>query len=85
MFIEKIRERFTKWYIKHGYTFGYDFTDVPMYDDGVLRIPLYPPEGVFNCPFWIKPLLIFFSPSVYFHEVYVRVMCEEFWKGFVSL
>ena len=45
-----IKKRFTKWYVKKGYKFGYDSLNV----------------AVWNCPWWVKPLLIFFSPSVYF-------------------
>lgn len=28
---------------------------------------IFDPETGFECPFWVKPLLIFFSPSVYTH------------------
>ena len=45
-----IKKRFTKWYVKNGYKFGYDSSHV----------------AVWHCPWWVKPLLIFFSPSVYF-------------------
>ena len=49
-----MRKRFTKWYFKRGYRFGYKVnTDVAVWD----------------CPWWVKPLLIFFSPSVYFYEL----------------
>ena len=45
-----IKKRFTKWYVNNGYKFGYDSSSV----------------AVWRCPWWVKPLLIFFSPSVYF-------------------
>ena len=50
-----MRKRFTKWYFKRGYRFGYKV------DNGV---------AVWDCPWWVKPLLIFFSPSVYFYELW---------------
>ena len=31
---------------------------------------IFNPETGFECPFWVKPLLIFFSPSVYTHIVF---------------
>lgn len=49
-----MRKRFTKWYFKRGYRFGYKV------NTGV---------AVWDCPWWVKPLLIFFSPSVYFYEL----------------
>lgn len=51
--LTKIRRAFTKWYIKRGYRFGYDI--------GSNAIKAY-----WICPFWVKPLRIFFSPSIYF-------------------
>lgn len=27
------------------------------------------------CPFWIKPFLVFFSPSVYMYKIY-----ENYWR-----
>lgn len=61
----KISARFTRWYIKRGYTFWYDFENCSIYSDGIFNTPLGTPNAVFNCPWWVKPLLIFFSPSVY--------------------
>lgn len=75
---------FTLWYIKRGYTFGYDFTDTFVYTDGVLKSPLGLPKSVFRCPFWVKPLLIFFSPSVYYAETIGRVVSEGFENGLRS-
>lgn len=45
-----MRERFTRWYYKQGYTFGVENDLKPR----------------FKCPWYIRPLLFLFSPSVYF-------------------
>lgn len=68
------KEKFTKWYVKRGYTFGYGPT--PVYDDGVFRIPTGMPEPYWDCPWWVKPLLIFFSPSVYMTEAWAKLWAE---------
>lgn len=47
--MNKLRKKFTKWYYKKRYTFGYLCT-----------------KAFWKCPFYIRPLLIFFSPSQYF-------------------
>ena len=60
-----IKKRFTKWYVKKGYRFGYDYSNV----------------AVWNCPWWVKPLLIFFSPSVYFAEAYGKMIVYGFTGG----
>ena len=60
-----LRRRFTYWYIKRGYIFGYD--------DHM--------NTIWKCPWWVKPLLIFFSPSVYFRRKYGELFCESFEKG----
>lgn len=44
-------ERFTRWYVKRGWSF-----------DG---------DG-FDCPWYIKPLLFLFSPSIYVHAVMTK-------------
>lgn len=31
--MNKLKERFTKWYVNKGYLFGYDFTDNPTEND----------------------------------------------------
>lgn len=46
---EKLKVKFTKWYIKKGYKFGYDKNR----------------EAYWICPWYVRPLLIFFSPSIY--------------------
>ena len=60
-----IKRRFTKWYVRKGYKFGYDFTDVPVYDDGFMKIPAGGPKAVWHCPWFVKPFLFLFSPSLY--------------------
>ena len=47
-----LRKKFTLWYIRKGYKFGYD-------NDIVC------PKAIWTCPWYIKPLLFLFSPSVY--------------------
>ena len=77
----KLHKAFTKWYIKRGYTFGYDFTGVPVYTDGILTTPCGVPKSMFNCPWWVKPLLIFFSPSTYCSETWGKSFIEGFKQG----
>lgn len=48
-----IKIKFTKWYIKKGYRFEFDYAIL---------------DARFICPIWVKPFLIFFSPSIYFNE-----------------
>lgn len=79
--VTKIKRLFTKWYVKRGYTFRYDFTGIPVIFDGVHTLPLGQPKAVFNCPVLVKPLLIFFSPSVYVGEAWGRELIEGFEKG----
>ena len=38
-------------------------------------------DSVFECPFWVKPLLIFFSPSVYTHIVYGEFIYKNLVEG----
>jgi hypothetical protein len=53
------KKLFIKWYIKHGYTVGVDFSHIEKWGD--------PPRYIFNCPAWVKLLLpIFWSPSLYY-------------------
>ena len=66
--MNKLKERFTKWYVNKGYLFGYDFTDNPT-------------ESSFVCPIWVRPFLIFFSPSVYLNETYGKIMRDGFRDG----
>ena len=66
-----IRKRFTIWYVQQGYTFD------PRPDKGST-------DSVFECPFWVKPLLIFFSPSVYTHIVYGNFIYKNLVKGLIN-
>lgn len=66
----KLREKFTKWYVKKGWTFGYD---------GIL-----PLNAVWHCPWYIKPLLFLFSPSIYDIEITTNYICKGFMEGLQS-
>ena len=41
-------------------------------------------DSVFDCPFWVKPLLIFFSPSVYTHIVYGNFIYKNLVGGMIN-
>ena len=41
-------------------------------------------DSVFECPFWVKPLLIFFSPSVYTHIVYGNFIYKNLVGGMTA-
>lgn len=62
--MKRIRRAFTKWYVRRGYTYWY--SDWP-----------YTNEPEWICPWWVKPLLIFFSPAVYFTEFVTRLWIEK--------
>lgn len=79
--VTKSKELFTKWYARRGYSFRYDFTGIPVFDDGIIKTPLGIPKAVFDCSDWVKPLLIFFSPSVYVREAWGRELLEGFVTG----
>ena len=66
--MNKLKARFTKWYVNKGYLFGYDFTDNPT-------------ESSFVCPIWVRPFLIFFSPSVYLNETYGKIVRDGMREG----
>lgn len=38
-------------------------------------------EAVFNCPWYVRPLLIFFSPSIYAMRKCGDIFCESFRKS----
>ena len=63
-----IKKRFTIWYAQRGYTFD------PRPDEEHTG-------SAFECPFWVKPLLIFFSPSVYTHIVYGEFIYKSLVEG----
>ena len=64
-----IKKRFTRWYIKRGYTFGYKFVKTGRYELGM--------ESYFKCPWWVRPLCAFFSPSIYVHDVTFKIAKER--------
>lgn len=70
------KRKFTLWYIRRGYTFDYVFDYVCPDDDRVIL-----PRAVFECPWWVKPLLILFSPSIYSHEVWLKHYAETLIKA----
>lgn len=80
--MKKLRKAFTLWYIKRGYTFGYDFSNTPIFGDSVIRTPGDIPPAVWTCPWWVRPLLIFFSPSVYTMETTGKIIGEALARGF---
>lgn len=65
--MKKLRHKFTEWYVKRGYTFIYN--------------KFQPTEATYDCPWWVTPLLIFFSPSVYYILVYGNLAVDNFNKG----
>lgn len=68
--MKKLRKKFTKWYVKKGYTFGYtDFS---------------PSSVVWNCPWYVKPFLFLFSPSVYCVEITTNYIYKGFMDGLQS-
>lgn len=79
--MNKFKARFTKWYIKRGYRFIYNFNNVPVYHDGFLSTPCGMPEILFICPWWVKPFLIFFSPSVYSAETIGKIIADALAEG----
>lgn len=66
--MNKFKRSFTKWYVKNGYTFGYEST--------------YPLRAYWVCPCWVRPLLFLFSPSVYALEAWAKPFVEGFTEGF---
>ena len=78
-----IKKRFTKWYVKKGYTFGYDFSKCETIggDEIFPPMPLTQPVVVWGCPWWVKPFRIFFSPSIYTAETLGKAAMEGFAAG----
>ena len=71
-----LRKKFTLWYIRRGYTFDYIFDQKSPEDD---RVTIARAEWV--CPWWVRPLLIFFSPSVYSNEAWGKQFVEGLRKA----
>lgn len=65
--MNKLKKRFTKWYYKKGYKFGYNN-------------PIFPESAYWKCPWYVKPLLIFFSPS-YYCMCYSSDIVKHFKRG----
>ena len=78
-----IKKRFTKWYVKKGYTFGYDFSKCETIggDDIFPPMPLTQPVVVWRCPWYIKPFLFLFSPSIYAAEDWGKQVIDGFMAG----
>ena len=57
------RKSFTEWYFDKGYDF--------LYRENSL-------EPKWICPWYVKPLLIFFSPSVYLNRCYKDYFVDGF-------
>lgn len=76
-----IRSRFTKWYVNKGFGFGYDFTGCEIIGNGRFKTPLGLPNAYFTCPWWVKPLLILFSPSTYMAQKYGTMIAQAFKEG----
>ena len=63
--MHKLRRKFTKWYYRKGYKATYLYTT---------------DNYVFSCPWYVKPLLFLFSPSIYNREI-GEELTRGFWKG----
>lgn len=55
--IAALKRRFTKWYVAKGYGFRFD--------------PFHM-RPIYTFPLWVRPLRVFFSPSVY------KGVCQRF-------
>jgi hypothetical protein len=80
----KLSGPFTRWYVKRGYTFDYEFEAGAAHTDGTFSTPLRFPKAVWTCPWWVKPLLIFFSPSVYVLDKYTTEFIKYFNEGLLA-
>ena len=81
--MKNARIKFTKWYFRKGYTFGYDFNGIETIggDDIFPAMPKSMPRAVWNCPWYIKPFLFLFSPSIYDIEKITKTFVNGFLKG----
>lgn len=66
-----IRRGFTKWYVDRGYTFHY----------GIPHLGTIETCAVWSCPWWVRPLLILFSPSIYYSYKVANEMVDYFIQG----
>lgn len=69
--MREIRSKFTRWYIKRGYTFNYE----------IPRLGTIECCARWDCPWWVRPLLIFFSPSVYVIHAIGNQYAENLRRG----
>lgn len=86
--MKDLKSRFTKWYVKKGYRFtyaivGFDFSteDLSM---KYLESNPNPLKEIFSCPWWVRPLLCFFSPSVYGSQMLYKQIQESLKKGYIE-
>ena len=61
----KLKNKFTKWYVRNGYTFDYDENLC----------------AVWHCPWYVKPFLFLFSPSIYDVECITQHIIDGFYSG----
>lgn len=64
--IAALKRRFTKWYVAKGYGF---------------RFGLFYMRSIYTCPLWVRPLLVFFSPSVYMRELVYKAAVKGLAAG----
>lgn len=65
--MERLKVRFTRWYLRRGYRFR------EASPDGCEK-------AVWTCPLWVFPLLVFFSPSTY-RRLEVSRLLSAGWEG----
>lgn len=78
--MEWLKRKFTNWFVKKGYSFGYDFSNIETIDG----VPFGDPPACFKCPIWVRWLAVYlFSPSIYMYEI-GNSLCEAISEGFHS-
>ena len=78
--MERLKRKFTNWYIKKGYLFGYDYSQCEDIDG----IPFGDLKTYVRCPIWVRWLAVYlFSPSMYMYEK-VNLLSQAFCEGFES-
>lgn len=87
--MQRLKEKFTKWYIRKGYRFYYERCTLDISKERphivVTGLPVGDAKASFICPWWVRPLLIFFSPSVYYVEYYGKQIMQAFIDGLKSI
>ena len=79
--LAEIRRRFTRWYVKQGYEFGYDFSDSKILGEPPFQIPCGDIKAYWKCPRWVRPLLVLFSPSEYMARAIGDKIAQWFIEG----